>query len=142
MNKNFGSSIILTIDITATTTKAYPVAAWLIVSFGGDGLEDVLDCWPGFFSSPWHQRWPVSSSFLSATHSTSNKIESFLFQALATTLQEESTVIYFMSRKKVQWYISCPGRKYSDTFHVQDESTNSHDFMLTPLWLFFKAGFV
>ena len=80
------NSVVYHLDVMPSSFVTHPVAARLIVGFGSNGLENVLDVWPGFFISTWHQAGTVSSSFFSSRDSRSHEPDPFFPKVLGSTI--------------------------------------------------------
>jgi hypothetical protein len=54
------------------------LAAWLVVALGRDGLQDILDVWPGLLVTTGHDRGTITSSLLTAGDTGTDEAESLL----------------------------------------------------------------
>lgn len=72
------------LDVVSGSFISDPLATWLSVRFGGDGLEDVLDVWPRSLVSSWHDRWPVTSTLLTSRNTRTDKVDALLGEVLGT----------------------------------------------------------
>ena len=71
----------------------HPVTARFAISFGRDGLKDVLNVRPCISVSTRHEGRSIACSLLPSTHTTADKKNTLLSKGLATTLEKENRKI-------------------------------------------------
>lgn len=75
------------LDEVASTLVTNPVTAGLVVvTLGGDTLEDVLDVRPGLLVTTGHKRGTVTGTLLTTGDTTANKAESLLGKVLGAAV--------------------------------------------------------
>lgn len=67
------NTVVDHLDIVAGTLITNPLAAWVAIALGGDGLEDVLDVRPSLLVSSGHYRGSISGTLLTSGHSAADE---------------------------------------------------------------------
>lgn len=70
------------LDVVSGSLISDPLATWLSIRLGGDGLQDVLDVWPRSLVSSWHDGWTVSGTLLASRNTGTDEVDSLLFEVL------------------------------------------------------------
>ena len=68
-------TVVHHLDVVAGALVTNPLAAGLAVRLGGDGLEDVLDVWPGLLVTTRHDAGAIASALLSSGDSRSDEAD-------------------------------------------------------------------
>ena len=86
--KRFTKCYIITHSLPHTLLHhTHPVTARFTISFGRDGLKDVLNVRPCVSMSARHERGSIACSLFSSTHTTADKENTLLGKGLAATLE-------------------------------------------------------
>jgi hypothetical protein len=74
------------LDVVASTLVTNPVAAGLAIRLGSDGLEDILDVWPGLLVTTGHDGRTVTSTLLTTRDTSTNEAKTLLFEVLGAAV--------------------------------------------------------
>lgn len=80
------NTVVHHLDVMASTLITDPLATWLAIRLGRDGLEDILDVWPGLLVSTRHDGWTVSSTLLAARDTGTNESDALLCEVLGSAV--------------------------------------------------------
>lgn len=70
------------LDVVSSSLISNPLATWLSVRLGRDGLEDVLDVRPRSLVSSWHDGWSVTGTLLASRNTGTDKVDALLGEVL------------------------------------------------------------
>jgi hypothetical protein len=79
-------TIVDHLDIVASTLVTNPVTARLAIRLGSDGLEDVLDVWPGLLVTTGHDGRTITGTFFTTRDTSTNESNALLAQVLSTAV--------------------------------------------------------
>lgn len=72
------------LDVVTSTLITDPLAARLAIALGGNGLEDILDVWPGLLVSTGHQRRTVAGTLLTSGDTGTDKSDALAREVLGS----------------------------------------------------------
>jgi hypothetical protein len=62
------------------------LTAWLTIALSRDGLQDILDIWPGFLVATGHDGRSITSTLFTAGYSSTNESNAFFSKVLCATV--------------------------------------------------------
>jgi len=74
------------LDVVTSTLITDPLAAGLAVRLGGDGLEDVLDVWPGLLVTTGHDGRTVAGTLLTTRDTGTDESDTLLGEVLCAAV--------------------------------------------------------
>lgn len=80
------NTVVHHLDVVTGTLVSNPLAAGLAVRLGGDGLEDVLDVWPGLLVTTRHDAGAVAGALLSSGDSRSDEADALGLEVLCAAV--------------------------------------------------------
>lgn len=75
------------LDVVTSTFVSDPLTAGLTVALGRNGLEDVLDVWPGFLVTTGHQGGAESGTLLASGNTGADKSDALGAQLLGAAVR-------------------------------------------------------